>query len=317
MSPLAVAIVIGLVAAGWSTPTRAQSANDKAKAEALFNEGMRLFNRGKFASACAKLEASVDLFSGIGNRGKLAECYERDGRTASAWRLYQDVEQQARRMNDDARATVAAQRALALESRLARLTIAPGPTVEVKGFAIQRNRVEQPPRLFHIAVPVDPGAIRIRASAPGYQSFGITVMIAEGESKTVTIPPLALIPAKDGGLGTGRIVALSLVGVGAVSLLGGSTYVGWSARSRWADVPEACRNGTSPCTAEDIAVGNEANRRANIANIMGAVGVAAVATGVFIWWRSGKGKGARNDRSVQLIPALGPDHVGVLVHTSM
>ena len=328
---LVASIALGSLVVGWSVSVHGQPSDAKAEATAVFQEGMKLFNRGDFAAACDRFEASVALFAGIGNRGKLAECYERVGRTASAWRLYRDVEQQARRMQDEKRAGIAAQRASALEDRLARITVEPGPTVAIAGFTIRSNQDEQPARLFHTAVVVDPGSYRIEATAPGHLPWSSTVVLAEGDSRTVTIPalePLAREPdgatsARDSrpGPNAGRIAGIALVGLGTASLLGGSTYFGWSARSQWNDVPAACRDGTGICTPDDIALGQEADRRANIANIIGAVGVVSVAAGAFLWWRGSRRQDRSGDaspaRSLRLMPTVSPEHVGVLVHARM
>src|SRR5689334_20626402 len=86
-SPLAVLLlVLGLL---WTSLAQAQtSAADKAAAEALFDEGVKLLQKGKYEEACKKLEASERVDSGIGTLLYLADCYEKLGKTASAWATF-------------------------------------------------------------------------------------------------------------------------------------------------------------------------------------------------------------------------------------
>ena len=65
---------------------RAQvSAEEKATAEAVFEEGMHLIKKGNFAEACPKFELSQRVEPAVGTMLYLAECYENTNRTASSW----------------------------------------------------------------------------------------------------------------------------------------------------------------------------------------------------------------------------------------
>src|SRR5947209_7609130 len=83
------------------TMTAAASAqgtsSDKAAAEALFNEGVSLVAAGSFAAGCSKFEASQALDPTLGTTLRLGDCYERVGKTASAWALFKQSEGLAHR----------------------------------------------------------------------------------------------------------------------------------------------------------------------------------------------------------------------------
>ena len=302
-----VALILGLPGG----PVAAQSEGDHEQARKLFKEGVTLFNRGQFVEACPKFEASLALFAGVGTRGKLAECYERVGRTASAWRLYVEVEKLAMRMNDPLRAKVAGERAKALEARLAKLTINPGSSVQLDGFKVERDKVVQPSRIYDIAVKVDPGSYRIHASAPGYEPWTESVQVAEGKSAIVAIP--ALRPRDTAGGPTRRqVLGMSLVGVGAVSLLGGTTYFGVTAKASWDKVSQACRDGDVACTPQEREDGADATSRANVATVFAAVGVVAAGAGAILWLRSGK-SGRSREQAWRVTPVLGTDSVAVML----
>ena len=119
---------------------RAQSKDDIARADALFNAAKALTDSGQYADACAKFAESKRLAPGLGVTMYLADCYEHIGRTASAWTEFRAAEGLARARNDK-RADVARQHAQALEPKLDRLTISVAPSVPRVGLIILRDGV--------------------------------------------------------------------------------------------------------------------------------------------------------------------------------
>src|SRR6476661_10803784 len=89
--------LIALFIVGIGVTAEAQPrSSDKTTAEALFGEGRRLMSAGRYAEACPKLEASLKLDSGVGTMLNLAECYEKNGQTASAWTEFREAVSAAR-----------------------------------------------------------------------------------------------------------------------------------------------------------------------------------------------------------------------------
>src|SRR5882672_4544932 len=64
------------------------TAAEKVAAEALFDDGRKLLADGRFAPACEKFEQSEHIDPAVGTLLYLAECYEKSGRTASAWATF-------------------------------------------------------------------------------------------------------------------------------------------------------------------------------------------------------------------------------------
>src|SRR5258706_9020963 len=93
---------------------------DKATAQALFDQGKTLLSKGDVAGACPKFEESQRLDPGIGTQFNLATCYERAGRTASAWTLFLEVASAARAAHQPDREKLARSRAADLEPNRAK-----------------------------------------------------------------------------------------------------------------------------------------------------------------------------------------------------
>ena len=96
----------------------AQGAANRAAAQALFDQGRNLMKDGKFDEACPKLEESQRLDPAIGTQFNLASCYEKAGKTASAWTLYLEVAAETRKLGQSQREEVARSRAKVLEAQL-------------------------------------------------------------------------------------------------------------------------------------------------------------------------------------------------------
>src|SRR5262245_54204062 len=115
----------------------AQSASgDQASAEALFNEAVALVAAGRYAEGCPKFEASQSLDPTLGTELRLADCYERQGKTASAWAHFKHAQGLARVQGQADREELARQRVEALQPQLVYLRVGlegaapPGMTVE-------------------------------------------------------------------------------------------------------------------------------------------------------------------------------------------
>src|SRR6188508_1232334 len=93
--PLPYSIVLLLVSLVSRAEAQVSGESRRAAAEALFIEGRRLVAEGKTAEGCAKFAESQALDPGVGTLLNLARCYERIGRTASAWTTYREAASRA------------------------------------------------------------------------------------------------------------------------------------------------------------------------------------------------------------------------------
>jgi serine/threonine-protein kinase len=171
-------------------PAPAQTKDDIARADALFNAGKALTDAGQFQDACAKFAEAKRLAPGIGVTLYLADCYEHIGRTASAWTEFRSAEGQARERNDK-RADVARAHAQALEPKLNRVTITVAPTVPLAGLQVLRDGQPVEQEELGLPVPVDPGEHAIVVSSPHHSPRTFTARVGpEKPAATIVIDAL-------------------------------------------------------------------------------------------------------------------------------
>lgn len=183
-----------LLAAPRGALAQDTDAQQRAAAEALFEDATRLMDAGRAIDACPKLTEVVRLQpAGIGAKLKLAECYEASGQLASAFAAYGFAARAAAAAND-VRASDATARAAALKPRLSTLTIVP-PGNAPPDLQITRNRAVIGRGQWATAVPVDGGSQVVEATAGGHLPRVTTAMVPrEGGAVTLTMPPLDPAP---------------------------------------------------------------------------------------------------------------------------
>jgi hypothetical protein len=169
-------------------------AQNLAAAEALFEEGKRLMDAGRFSEACPKFEESQRLDPGTGTLWHLANCYEKTDRLASAWAKYRQVAQETRRRGEFQKAQAAMDAAKNLEPRLRRIAIDVPPKHAVSGIVIRRDGERVGQGAWSTAVPVDRGRHLVTAEAPGYAPWQQEVVIEDEMLTRVRVPSLTKLP---------------------------------------------------------------------------------------------------------------------------
>lgn len=303
---LLVAPLALLIMASAAAPARAQDAQTQAMGRTLFNEGVALFNKGDFDAACPKFEASLKAYPGLGTRGKLAECLEKQGRYASAWAAYREVAQLAMRGGDPTREQVASARAKSLEPKLAYLTVTMPPANDVPGLVVKRGGVEVERTKLGAAEPVDSGAITIEVSAPNRKTFTTQIAAMQGQSVKFEVPSLERtasaappigttppppLPIDDMPPGTHKDppawqkpVGLVLVGLGVASI-GVGTFFGLNAKSKYNGAFDGggCDRATKSCDMPGQTAIDDARSQATLSTILFASGGAFVVAGALVF----------------------------------
>jgi hypothetical protein len=322
-----------------SIRAHADQAADSAAAQSLYDEGRRLLRQGRAIEACPKFEASQKLDPAPGTQFHLADCYEKTGRTASAWALFLEVAAQARTRVREEQEKIARDRAAALESKVSKLTFVWPRATRIPGLKVTRNGTEVDQALFGTPVSVDPGLQRIVAEAPGYETATLELTIGEAsDQQTVNIPALKKLagnaaseplagdsassaharpdtsslpdqgkPTPRAGLRSASYVALA---VGAVGVGAGTFFVLRSASKR-SDADEAFEACGADClednpqarkTVELDDQARDARAFAAVAFIAGGVGIAGGVT-LFLLSRSPKAAERTPQSRAQSAPA--------------
>ena len=195
MTRRGVKFLVVVLAMLLSRGASAQSAADKAAAEVLFDEGKALMQDKQYPLACAKLLESNRLDAGLGTVLWLADCYEKNGQSASAWAEFREAADVAAR-DHDPRERVARERADRLQPTLSKLTILAGPISSIAGLVVKRDADEVGKGQWGVAVPVDPGPHTVRVTAPHKRPWTNTTFVPAGVNVDVALPA-ALVAAVD------------------------------------------------------------------------------------------------------------------------
>ncbi|HEY8038174.1 MAG TPA: hypothetical protein VIF15_00195 [Polyangiaceae bacterium] len=331
-------LVAAVVALSVAAPRLAQAdttAQDSAVAQSLYDEAKKLMAASKWGEACPKLEESQRLDPTPVTEFYLADCYEKSGRTASAWTTFLDLASSARRMGGAKaaeREKVARDRASALEPKLSQLTVDVPAAVRVPGLVVKRDGEVVREGQWGSPVAVDPGSHTIEASAPGKKTWTTSQSVAgAGTSTTVHVEALADEPGATtaptqtasnpppppGGEQPAptsssplKTVGLVVAGVGVVGIAVGTIF-GLQALSKNSD----SNNGhcgppnfgdPNQCDSTGVGLRSDATSAGTISTIGFIAGGALLAGGAAMWFFA-------PSSHVQAAPAVGTNSGGFLV----
>lgn len=287
--PLACAFAATLAGSspGWS---QSRAVDSVSPAIALFREGQRLMREGRIAEACPKFAASQRLDPGTGTLLNLGDCYERLGKTGSAWGAFNEAMFLSRRRGDEARAEEAARRAKLLEPKLAKMTIVVAPPNRAPGLEVRLDGQVVGDGAWGTAVPVDPGEHAIEAGAPGRKGWSGKLTVVAAGTVIAEVPMLVEAPA-DAAATTERrvfwsgqrIAGATVGGVGLLGVVVGAVF-GVQTLSKTSDAKGHCSGATPDiCDPTGIKLQGEAKTTARVADVAFAVGGAALIGGVVLF----------------------------------
>lgn len=192
-APCCVLLFFGILLA--APPTMAQG-SDAATAETMFEQGRDLLRAGKAAEACPKLAESQRLDPANGTLLALALCHEADGKLASAWAEFVDVETRSRNDGRADREQVAHEHARLLRARLSTLEVrVPAGVALLAGLQIRRDGVTIGGGAWNSPLPVDGGQHTVEVSAAGKSTWQGTIIVdREGDTKVISVPELLEAP---------------------------------------------------------------------------------------------------------------------------
>lgn len=294
-----------------SSPCRADTpGQDKALAEALFDQAVTLLKKGSNAEACPKLVESQRLDPAPGTLLYLGDCYEKVGKLASAWATFREAAASARAANQAQREELARKRAALVEQELPYLFVSEAE----KSGAVEVRLDDSPLRkaLWEGDVPVDPGEHVLVAQAPGYETWKTTFVAAKGQHTKIVVPalikqagppifvrpteapkqaepsaPPPALPSSERSWQ--KPTALVLGGVGLVAV-GLGSFFGVRAFSQWSDAESACPNDR--CSGTGRQSGSDASTSATVSTISFVAGGVLLAGGATLYFSAPKARNA-------------------------
>jgi tetratricopeptide (TPR) repeat protein len=290
---LAIAV---LVLASSSTAL----ADKGSKADELFKRAKKLLAEHKYAEACPKFEESYQLDPGIGGELNLGRCYEEWGKLARAYHAYVEAERQAKSANDP-RAAKIHELVTNIEPQVPRLQIHVPAGADTTGLSVSVDGQPVPTSELDTAQLVDPGPKQVDYTAAGVKKQKL-VPVERGSTAEVTLDvPAAAKPEPVDKPDTGekpapkpvaetdvpgRTQRIAGIAVGAAGIVGVgvASYLALSARSDYNSALSAdCMNMKNACNAAGLTATHDARSRANVATIVGGIGLAAIAGGVVLY----------------------------------
>jgi hypothetical protein len=268
---------------------------DPVAATELFTQGREMLKTGDFDKACPLFAESLRLDPAVGTALNLAECEERRGHLASALRSWQQAINLAEATQDE-RGQVAQQRYDTLVSRVPHLTIVLAPGAP-KGTTVLREEVVLGKAALGRPLPLDPGKHVITVRAPDHEDAVLTAILAEGETKTLTVapgpvtrrvaPPPKPVEVVDGS--SQRTLAYVLGGVGAAGILA-ATVTGVMLLDSRKTVNAHC-DDADRCDQEGMDAADLGRTLVPINTIAWAVGVAGLGAGTYLYLSAPSGSG--------------------------
>ena len=265
----------------------AAQGSEGALAEELFQQGRALYKAGKIDEACPKFEESQRLAPKLGTLLNLATCHEQQGKTASAWTEFTDAAALARKQRESDRQRYAEEHAEALAKRLAKVVIEPLETPEGLRITLDGRPIARP--AWATPLPVDPGAHRIAASAPGRHGWNTTITVEPGPSllpvKAPRLQPIKTTAPRpepveeEEGLDPLAIAGWTVLATGAVAL-GVGGYFGIRVFTLKDESEAHC--DMNLCDQRGVDLIDEAHDAATASTALIAVGVAMAGTGIVL-----------------------------------
>lgn len=330
MRTLALAAVVAL-ALGLSS----EAAADSKAADKAFRKGKKLQQQKNYAEACPAFEESFKEDPAIGAMLNVARCYEEWGKLVTALESYQEAYKLARGTKDE-RAPQIKELVEALEKKVPVVIVTlpegrlapPGLVVTLDGAELSAEQLDEPLR-------VESGAHTIvtRSDESEEQTMEITAiagkkmtveLVIDDAKKTSDEEPVVVARKKKRAPETssapGRTRRLAGLGVGGAGIvtMGVATFVALDARSDYnAAFDGNCDPDSLQCTPEAAKTTNDARSRANVATVIGGVGLAAVVVGAVLYFSAPDGKKGKKEKREReeearyLRPMLMRDGAGV------
>lgn len=313
-----------------------EPAGSTALAEVIFQQARELFKQQQYAEACPRFAESQRLEPKLGTLLNLAVCHEKLGKIATAWAEYTSAATIAHREQRKDREDFAREQVAALERRIAHVSLQ--ITAPPADLVISLDDQPLDHTALNTPLPIDPGAHRITATAPGKIAWSKTIEApSERAEIPVSIPALeaAIAPQSLGPAPPAptmpapaptlvplaqpapvlappleredhRALIYGGFGVGAAGVLVGA-ITGGIALAHAGTIRDTCGNNVCGANQQDAI--SSATTLANVSNVtfvVGALGAGAGVVGLFL----SQPRASTSKAALAVTPVLGPGILG-------
>jgi hypothetical protein len=331
LAALAVASVWPLAQAHAQEPAAPEPSAAAASAEEEFEQAREAYHSGQFEPALQLLQQLYDETGSPNAHLFLARCHRELGNLIEAYQhMTLTVSEASAKTGEEERYAAtrdAAARELAeLSARVGLVTVLlteqpKDVDVTVAGRSVASNRLGSP-------IPVDPGQVSVRVTAPGFEPVVRTLDVAAGENKALAIslsakppdepaapepPAPAPKPPEASPEQPAPWVRTAGFFVAAVGVAGILTFAaaGATAEGKYSTLEREC--GDSRCTDPDmedvVDSGRTFDTVANVGLIVGAAGLAIGGTMILLGWPSeGATRAARGSKTGSVALHVSPSN---------
>jgi serine/threonine-protein kinase len=295
------ALLLGSIAQAQGEP--AAGGAGAAEADQHFQHAVELMKADNCTEAVPEFLTSQSLDPSAATLVNLATCQARLGRSATAWKTYQQAATLAATEKNEPLRERALQAMSILGPTLTKLQIVSNPatpplSIRVNGEVL--SAYDGRP------IPLDPGESVIEAAAPGREPWRKSVTADDlGATIVIEVPDLRPVPPASqqakpvylaerphdrvDGRTDLRLPAAVLGGAGVASIVVGAIF-GAGAQSNYDDSKLYCR--ANHCTPQGIDLYDRASEKATVSTVTIGLGLVAVTAGVVLWLTSGPSRPA-------------------------
>ena len=297
---LAIALALTSVAHADDTIQRADEAFERGKALLATD----------LEAACAEFHRSYELNAqAIGTLLNVALCDEKLGRFASAHARFREARERAKELNMKVHQDAAEEHMAILEPQIPHVTLSfATPPIAGTKIVIDEKLLAFADISNH---PIDPGAHVLVVSAPGHLAYETTFTIAAAEARTVDVPALErAVTSRSARRRIGLITTASGALMVTSSVVLG--LVAWRSYDTTAD--GRCNTimymGEERLQCDDIGYADlgRARQIGTVGTVVGAVGVAALGVGLYLWLGAPT---PREREGVAVVPTISGESAGV------
>lgn len=324
MRALTFAVLPSLLLAVGAASAQPASADD------LFRQGTQLFARGEIKVACERFDASYKLDPAPGTLFNLATCHEADGRLWKARAEFLDFVDRATKAGKRDKAAPAIARVNTIESRLPRVRLVFPAQSNVAAVALDDAPLASDS--WSKPQPVEAGAHTLLFQAPGMISVTRTVTagatpdeiavpvpvlepVAAPTPAPIVVEPATPVAAPAAHPSSTRTIGYVLGGAGVVALGIGGVF-GVHTLSEKSDATTACGGQGTACPTvgqtqaaqKDL---DSARSSALVSTVFIGVGVAAVASAVYLIVTGAPRAEAATTAALRVAPSVTPAGAGL------